>query len=75
MKIKHISELEKMMTPEAKKISAELFKKYYTDLFGDCEPILCGPEGRAAAKGPEALKKYYEECEDYNKPIDMDDWD
>jgi len=73
LEIKPISELEKLMTPEQKKKAKEMYDKYYGIPYGDKEPILCGPEGRAEAKG--TLKEYYEDGEKYLVEVDLEDWD
>jgi len=75
MIFKDISELEKKMTPEQKKKAKEMYDKYYGIPYGNKEPILCGPEGRAQAKGPEALKAYYADGEKYLVEVDLEDWD
>ena len=75
LEIKHISELEKMMSPEAKKRAKEMYDKFYGIPFGHLEPVYCGPEGRAQAEGPDALKAYYEDGEKYLRLVDVNDFD
>lgn len=41
MKIIDVKELGEMMTPEQKEESAKNFKKFYTDPFGESEPVMC----------------------------------
>jgi len=72
--IRHISELEEMMTPEQKKKAKEMYDKYYGIPYGDKEPIYCGPEARAMAKEPEALKEYYKDGEKYLVEVDLEDF-
>jgi len=72
MVIKHISELEKLMTPEQKKKAKEMYDKYYGIPYGDKKPILCGPEGRAQANG--TLDEYYKDGEKYLKEVDLKDF-
>ena len=72
--IKHVSELEKKMSPENKKRAKELYDQFYGIPFGHLEPIYCGPEARAMAKGPKALKTYYREGKKYLVKIDIKDF-
>ena len=39
------------------------------------EPLLCGPEGRAAAEGPEALAAYYKEGGTHLRKVPLWDWE
>ena len=73
MEFRHIDELEKMMSPEQKKKAKEDYDKYYGIPFSHLEPTYCGPEARARAKGPEALKAYYDDGEKYLKEVNPDD--
>ena len=43
MKLKHISELRKNMTPEQIKKSDELFERFYGE-YKNTKPIYCGPK-------------------------------
>ena len=74
MKLLSYEEFEKTLTDEQKKRSRKLFLKFFGEYL-DKKPILCGPEGRAAAKGPEALAEYYKDGEKYMKKVSLDDWD
>ena len=73
IKFYNIEDLEKMMTDEQKKEARDLYEKYYGE-FKDVEPIYCGPEARAMAEGPEALRAYYKDCEKYLREVDLDTW-
>ena len=74
MKIRHVSEIRKMMTEEQKKESDENYEKFYGP-YKDLKPLLCGPEARAAVKGTKALEEYYAEDEDWLNPVDLEDFE
>lgn len=71
-KVMTIQEFNASLTEEIKERS----KAKLDEILGDLRhssPILCGPEGRAAAAGK--LDEYYADCEKYNKLVDISYFD
>ena len=69
-------EFYKTLSDEVKQRAKKLLDEICPWL-NDSPPIYVGPEGRAMAEGPEALKKYYKEGEKYQREVDLDeleDW-
>ena len=70
--MKSIEQLRASMSKRQKRNADRMYKKAMKGLDGP--PIFCGPEARAMAEGPEALKAYYADCSEWLKPIDLASW-
>lgn len=73
-KMQSYAEFEASLTPEERAKAKAEYDQIMAPFAGQ-EPLLCGPEGRAATEGPEALTAYYKEGETYMRKVAICDFD